>query len=271
METTIAPKYPLHTLIKAIEILQYINNNKSNRITLNTLSKELGLSKSSTHRILDTLLYYNFVEKTDGPIVYYGLGWNAYRLGAYVPSSHTLENCSYALEADELSSKLNVHVNVNAQRNNLVIVIYNGMIKKEKAEKSFFTEFYPMYATASGKLLMLNYSESDIVNYFEKTDIIKYTENTILNYIDFIEALSEIRKKDYAIDQYEYSEDKFCVAVPIYDYMDNVVASLSITSHMPFEKDILDMYLKELTESCKRLSSYLGSTHLYPDYSKTPV
>ena len=64
------PKYPLQTLSKALEILSYMGEKAcAQGITLNSLSKSLGISKSSAHRILDTLLYYGFVEKSDSAVV----------------------------------------------------------------------------------------------------------------------------------------------------------------------------------------------------------
>ena len=101
------PKYPLQTLSKALEILSYMGEKAcAQGITLNSLSKSLGISKSSAHRILDTLLYYGFVEKSDSAVVYYQLSWSLYRIGSVVTERHDLESSGYRARADALAREV---------------------------------------------------------------------------------------------------------------------------------------------------------------------
>ena len=51
------PKYPVQTLGKALDILNYIKDNPSSEgISLTEISSALQIGKSGVHRLLDTLM-----------------------------------------------------------------------------------------------------------------------------------------------------------------------------------------------------------------------
>ena len=63
--TDYKPKYPVQTLGKALDILNYIKEHPSAEgVTISEISRELGIVKSGVHRMLDTLMAYKFVEKS---------------------------------------------------------------------------------------------------------------------------------------------------------------------------------------------------------------
>ena len=58
------PKYPVQTVIKALEIIEILAQDSTSRgIGISELSRKLGLGKSTIHRILDTLMYYRYIDK----------------------------------------------------------------------------------------------------------------------------------------------------------------------------------------------------------------
>lgn len=254
------PKYPLQTLSKALEILKYMRETSSSAgVTLNNISKNLGISKSSAHRILDTLLSYGFVEKTSTAIVSYNLSWEAYKTGCVVPDSHTLNASNYVQIVESLSKELNKTVSINIYEKNITYILYKAVPDMVNYVRSFFGEHKPLYATAAGKLFMLNFSTDEILHYFQNTDIKKYTANTILNYIDFLDELKNIKEMGYSIDNQEFEENTICIAMPIRDYTGNIIASISITDHFTkMTKNDIDRLVPYLSKSCDELSSFLG-------------
>ena len=59
MNTIDPPKYPVQTVIKAIEIINFLAEESGNRgVGISEFSRELGMGKSTVHRLLDTLQYY---------------------------------------------------------------------------------------------------------------------------------------------------------------------------------------------------------------------
>ena len=75
------PKYPVETVIKAVEILNYLAQLPGNRgVGISELSHEFKIGKSTIHRVVDTLRYYGYVDQN----IYtnkYCLGWKLYSIG----------------------------------------------------------------------------------------------------------------------------------------------------------------------------------------------
>ncbi|MBS5916551.1 MAG: helix-turn-helix domain-containing protein, partial [Clostridiales bacterium] len=64
--TGYTPKYPVQTLSKALDIIEYLkNNNTAEGVSISEISRELDMAKSGVHRLLDTLMAYGFVEKVE--------------------------------------------------------------------------------------------------------------------------------------------------------------------------------------------------------------
>ena len=86
------PKYPVQTVSKAIEIINYLAKDTSNRgAGITELSREIGMGKSTIHRILDTLLYYGYIDK-NWETNRYRLGWELYSVGQRVPRQNQIFN-----------------------------------------------------------------------------------------------------------------------------------------------------------------------------------
>ena len=117
-----APKYPVRTLDKAIEILNLLYSSDDHRgCGITELSVKSGLNKSVVHRIMDTLLYNGLVEK-DPDTSRYRLGWGLYTLAQKVPQQNHLYNISinYLIE---LSKAVNTTVNLGILRGTNSIII----------------------------------------------------------------------------------------------------------------------------------------------------
>ncbi len=257
------PKYPLQTLSKALEILDFMQKHSAEGgVTLNCISNSLKISKSSAHRILDTLLHYGFVEKTGSAIVYYQLSWTIYKIGKVVSECHSFETSGYKKIADNLSEELQCSVCICRRENNSSTVIYSASPHRSNINSlscSFFVERLPLYATASGKLFMLDFSREEILAYFQTTDIKRYTPNTILNYIDFLENLDETRLQGYSVENKEFDENSVCIAMPIRDYTGKTIATISIADpNNRLEVTQVADLLPKLADACNALSAYLG-------------
>ena len=64
MNLNYKPKYPVQTLEKALNVLLFLKNSNSRfGLSIAEISEGTGMPKSGVHRILDTFLEYEFVEK----------------------------------------------------------------------------------------------------------------------------------------------------------------------------------------------------------------
>ena len=58
------PKYPVQTVMKAIEIINLLAKEGGGQgLGVSEFSKELEMGKSTVHRLLDNLQFYGYIEK----------------------------------------------------------------------------------------------------------------------------------------------------------------------------------------------------------------
>ena len=85
------------------------------------------------------------------------------------------------------------------------------------------------------------------------------TKHTITTKDDLLAELDTVRSRGYAIDDEECEPGVRCVAAPIRDYTENVVASISVSgpvSRMTFKK--LDLIKEHVTRASMTISQQLG-------------
>ena len=156
------PKYPVKTVTKAIEIINYLAQDTGNRgIGVSELSRVLGMGKSTVHRLLDTLSFYGYVEQ-DGETNQYRLGWELYKIGQVVPQQNQLLNLNpgYILE---LSRKTRATVNLGILKRGEILIIS----KIEGAYDSTHIsvrpgEYEAIHATGMGKVMISEMDEEEI-------------------------------------------------------------------------------------------------------------
>ena len=260
MNVSPEPKYPLHTLTKALGILDCISSHAGeDGMTLSSLSKALDMSKSSVHRILDTLLYHGFVDKTGGPIVYYKLGWRLYHIGQSVPSMHLFSQEIYEAMILRLSSEMGHQISVFIEKNAAAVPVFEAYNGSRVVPAGIFDNRLPLYASAPGKLFMLNYTEEEILSYFRNTEVRRHTSSTILNYIEFLEELKTVERNGYAADHQEYMANWYSIAVPVRNYTGRIIAVIAASGKEAFTDAGREEILLRLSAGAKELSTYLGA------------
>jgi len=75
----VKPNYPIKVLDKSLSVLEFLLQ-KGSSMSMTELSKKLGFYPSTTHRILDTLKHWGYVEQ-DSHTQKYRLGLKVLELG----------------------------------------------------------------------------------------------------------------------------------------------------------------------------------------------
>ena len=117
----------------------------------------------------------------------------------------------------------------------------------------------PLYASAPGKLFMLNYTEEEVLDYFRNTEIRRHTSSTILNYIEFLEELKATERNGYAADHQEHTANYYSLAVPVWNYTGKIIAVIAASGKEPFTDAQREEILTHLSAGAKELSLFLGA------------
>ncbi|MBN1691459.1 MAG: IclR family transcriptional regulator [Dehalococcoidia bacterium] len=210
---------------KAADILLSFCNNEELGVT--ELSRDLKLPKSTIYILLRTLKAKGLIEQNTENSRY-RLGIKAFQLGLRWVRIRDIRVAA-RIFMQQLSEELNTAVHLSILSGDRVIIV-----EKIEPHSSFLVVPgigwpMPIHSTASGKLLLAFSSDEVIDRIVNRNELIKYNDNTITDIKMLKKALYEICKHGYSLDEEETLEGIMCIAVPIYDYTNSVVAALSIS------------------------------------------
>lgn len=255
-----APKYPVKTVTKAIEIIDCLARDADGRgMGVSELGRALRMGKSTVHRLLDTLSHCGYVER-DPETGRYRLGWELYRAGQAVPRQNQLLNLnsSYVLE---LSRKTRDTVNLGILKRGELLILsrVEGACGGERLNVR--AEGYgAVHATGMGKALISELGEEEIWELFRgREELPAYTPNTITSVSQLLREEARVRRDGYAVDAEEYCMGLCCLSMPVRDYTGKVVAAVSVSSPAERMDEARGRLILEALGQCSRdLSRSLG-------------
>jgi len=231
----------------------------STPLGLTEIAKNTGMSKSTVHRLLSTLLSRRYIEKDSD---------NTYRIGFKM-----LETVSYHINGLELLTESRAYLGSIHRELNLTshLGILEGceVIYIEKMDTYPNTRLYtqvgyrsPAYCSSIGKCLLSGLSRDELDDVLYNCSLKRFTENTICNKKELHKHLSMIRVQGWAMDNEEYLLGHRCVGAPIYDYRGDCVAAISVsgsTKNLPENQlDSVIQHVKDTAADISKRMGYLG-------------
>lgn len=226
MERDKEERYNIRVLDRAIRVLGVLSDGRARSLT--ELSDRIEISTSTTFRLLATLAYHGYLERDD-QTGKYRLGLACLELArAYHKSSDLRQQALSEMEKLRDETGETVHLGVL----NELEVVYLEKLPGHHAiglMSSTVGGRTPAYCTGVGKVL-LAYQEPALVQaHFSQTGLYRYTTVTIPNVDQLMSHLKQIRKQGYGFDRGEHEAEVRCVAAPIFDIKDKVIAAISVS------------------------------------------
>lgn len=220
-------KYPVKSLIKALNILEYLGTVESGS-TLTEISAKLRFGKSTVHRLLATL--------QDRDFVWFDPHSSRYILGARILQlSEQLSHQSILVRYGEpLLERL---AQVTGETCNLGVldgdkVLY--LIMKESRNPLRMAgqrgKRLPAHCTALGKAILSGLSREELMQIYDEKQVFENsTSNSISTLAGLIEELENVRLKGLAFDNEELYPGVVCLGAPVRDQRGETVAAVSIS------------------------------------------
>jgi len=252
-------KYPVQTLEKALQIINIMKEGPYDGIRIRDISQKLNMGKSTVHRILNTLMAYGYVEQSDDNKKY-RLGWKLFEVGSVIPRQRNLNNIELKLLWD-LCDRFEETVNLGIRINDKVAIVAKADPQRDLFKAGpYLGEQEPVHATAMGKILISALGDEELDQLFSQKTLVKYTNNTITSLAELKNHLEEVREHGYATDQEELSIGLSCIAMPVYNFSNEIIAAVSI-SGPSFRMDQTKIFscTGDLKKTCEQLSSFFGS------------
>jgi len=245
------------SLEKALQIMRLLHH-EDEFMGVSEISRKLGISKGSIHRLLTSLESQGFVQQNNETKKYW-LGIELYVMGAMVGNKMQLKDI-VAPYAKELNEQFGEIVNVSVPEKSIGNCPRSLLIHKE-VNKYQSLAAYPLvgassesYCSAVGKCLMAFNSEIDFSR-FDDSTMKPYTEHTMTNWLDVEKECAQVREKGYAIENEENEYGLICIGVPIFNKARKLIAAISISGSVSRIKlDDIDDYVLALKQAAQKIS-----------------
>lgn len=256
---------PVRTIEKCFSLLETVADRQPIRIP--ELVKTLGLSRGNVHRLVATLERLGYLDRLeDGKL---RLSYKIFKMGSTVPHSRKLDEVTkpFMHQLCELAGET---VNLGVLYNFSVIYLDKVESKQYLRLDHQIGEIDPLHCTALGKALLSGFSAEELEEYFAAAELLRYTENTIVTREALLENIQEVSRKGYALDLKELNDNLHCIAAPICDYQNRVIAALSISGpSIRFTTETLERMVRPLLDTTAEISRRMGCTrHLKPQAGK---
>jgi DNA-binding IclR family transcriptional regulator len=248
-----AKSSPVPAIERALMLLEFLAQSKSGFST-SEISRRLGLPKSSTYLIVETLEKRGFLQKNRQNGRYY-LGLKLIAL-----SRHAIENLDLREEAKPFLRSL-------MQETQLVVhmAVLDGaeamLIDKMEAlgtgrQTSFVGRRLDVHSTGVGKALVAYISEEELALIARQKGFPRRNDNTITTLAALRRELAQVRSLGYSLDNEEDEIGERCIGAPVFDRNSTVVAAISVAGTL---NQIPDERIPDLANAVKRTAAQISS------------
>ena len=218
-------RYNIRVLDRAINVLLVLSDGTPR--TLQEISESIGLSPSTTFRLLTTLGFYRLVQRD--ALNRYSLGLACLELARAYYESNDLRKVALP-ELETLRDEVKETVHLAILEGMEVVYLEKlpglhaiGLMGSRVGGRA------PSYCTGLGKVLLAHRKPEEVREFFLKNPPRPFTDRTITNLFALERELEEIRRAGYALDRGEHESEVRCIAAPIFDMRGEVVAAISIS------------------------------------------
>lgn len=220
-------KNPIQVSDRLFGALELLAANGS--MGLMEISNSLNLNKSTTHRILNSLVYLGYVRQNSRNEKY-ELSMKIVQLSNQFLEKQDLMQTvrPYLRKLMELT-KETVHF-VEREGNEVVYIDKVESFANSIQMISRIGSRLPMYCSGVGKAIAAELSQDEVAQIWKSSHIVQKTSKTITNYQEFLDILKEVRKRGYAFDREENETGVMCIAASLKDYRKEARYAFSISA-----------------------------------------
>ncbi|MFN3208179.1 MAG: IclR family transcriptional regulator [Roseovarius sp.] len=241
------------TVVKAFSLLELLAKSEE-PLGVTELASRLGFGKSNVHRLLQTLIALDYVQKTDG--AGYMATLRMWEFGSSIVSRVVLRDIARPTMRN-LSSLTKEAVHLSQYEAGEVI--YLDKIESKEPVRAY-TQLggrAPAYCTATGKIMMAYLTEAEVRHVYETVQA--STPNTITDVDRFLSQCAEARTRHYALNTGEWRADIIGLAAPIADRSGVVVSAIGISAPASrLSAETIERYAPDLVQAGREISMQLG-------------
>lgn len=220
-------KNPIQVVDRVFQVMETMS--KTGPIGLVELSNLLNLHKSTTHRLLNSLAYMNYVKQDDET------GKYALSLKLLEVANRNLNHTDILKLAHPYLKKLSLQTGetIHLVQRDGTEAVYIDKVESYVNSVRMVSKVgsrIPLYCSGVGKAMLACMSNEEVKKIWDNSDIQQLTPYTITTLEDLYERLDIIRTTGYALDDEENEEGVRCIAACIPDYKGKVRHAFSLSA-----------------------------------------
>lgn len=241
----------------ALEILRILSN-ENEGLTVTEISTRLSIPKSSAHRLLKSLKDNKYVLQLEDNKKYV-ISYKLLSLTNNLTETKGLINTAKPF-MKRLALMMNKTIALNVMEGESIVCIY--YVESQDTPMFMIRRGYemPLHATSAGKVFLASMGNLKVEELFNGNKHNKLTVNTITDLKSLMRDLNNVKKLGYATSDEELQVGVEGVACPIYDYNNDVVASVSFTT-LKTDNFVSEENILLLKECAKKISNALGAKY----------
>jgi IclR family pca regulon transcriptional regulator len=225
------------------------------------IADDLGMSRSTTHRYVITLVALGYLEQ--GASRKYRLGLRVTDLGMSALNSTGLrEHARPYLE--ELRQRTSYTVNLAVLEGTEILYV-DRVRSFRRGQSKIDLDLHtgsrlPAYCTSMGKLLLAHLPESEQRELIAAMKVTKRGPNTITSKKALREELEEVQAAGFAVNDEELAPELYSISAPVRNEAREVVAAVNLAAHssMISLEELVDALGPHLVSTADRISARLG-------------
>lgn len=223
---------------------------------LSDIARQAGIPASTTLRMVNTLVECGYAYQEENGSQGYGLTLRFFKIGQMAAGNFSIRDLAHAylLKLAQDTGESNCLAIEDHSEVRYIDVVENArnhvMIRQRIGGSA------PMHCTGSGKLFLSQYPLEKLEAYIEK-GLCRLTPHTLVCAEALKGELRLTQERGYATDNEECEIGMCCLAAPIYDVNQNIIAAVSLSgpisrmTQMRIEEELiprLKLCARQITE-----------------------
>ena len=221
--------------------------------SLSDIAAKLDMPASSAYMLVQNLLARGYLE-TDRTGKMFRMGYKIFEIRTRYMRNASLITEFYRV-AEKIVDDMNETVFLGVRGGNQLVYIAEKQIPTPLRFANQFGKTLPLYASASGKMLLCNCTDEEIRRLYPPGELKPLTPHTITSVDARIRQVEAARRDGIATNLGESVGDVHCIAGPIYDPEGTIVASMSISiPTVRISPEIWNRAADWIRQGCRELS-----------------
>lgn len=250
----------INSIKRTLRILAYICHQK-NGVKVSELARTFNTSSPAIYNYLKNMLEEGFIFK-DHITGRFRATYRIVDLASVVLSNNEISELTYSILC-KLSEDTQSTVHLALKEADLGVCVSKVGSSDTIPSITRVGMSFELYPTALGKAILAFLSEEELEDYLKRTELVPYTRNTITERDALIEELKRTQSRGYSIDNEEHKLGLSALGVPIFDYTEKVIGSISVMIPLNMNEQEIKPLFVRAHEAALDISEKLGNRNLF--------